>query len=150
MQEALKKLVANFLLWLIFILSFVVYYAIKNDLGINGVIPNSELYKYLNYEVLFIQIISAFILFGLFSLVTHKSKTKKDISNGKHFMDLALSEWASVLFNFGSLCLSVSALTQNWWLLIVVMILYGFGLLVYPKGTALTRHRSNRTINDAA
>ncbi|WP_444898816.1 hypothetical protein ACJJIX_13145 [Microbulbifer sp. VAAC004] len=133
MKQAFKKLISNLLLWGIFIISSVVYYAIRNNLDWNGAIPNSELTKFISYEVVIIQVLSAFILFGGFALFTHKAKSESDTNRGKGFMDIALGEWSSILFNFGSLNLAVGYFIKDGASIIVALVCYGIGLLVYPN-----------------
>ena len=114
MKEAALKLFSNLVLWAIFILSFIFYFALKNQLSWDGSIPHSEFKRFISYEVVIIQIISAFVLFGFFALFTHKAKNNKDVSHGKNLMDIALGEWSSVLFNFGSLNLMIGFLLREW------------------------------------
>jgi hypothetical protein len=133
MKEAALKLSSNLVLWTIFILSFIFYFALKNDLSWDGVIPNSEFKRLISYEVIIIQVISAFVLFGIFALFTHKAKNNEDVSHGKNLMDIALGEWSSILFNFGSLNLMVGFILREWASLIVAVICYVIGLIVFPK-----------------
>ncbi len=133
MKEVLQKVIANWLLWLIFGLVFVVYYIVKHDLSPTEIIPPRELEKFLPYDILAFQLLAAVVLFALFSFATHKSKSDSDISRGKKFMDISLAEFSGILFNFGSLSFAIAFMAQNWLIAVGTVVSYVIGVLVHPK-----------------
>ena len=133
MKDALQKLLANIMLWFFFIIFFTLFYFIKNDLDWHGVMPQSEFVELISYKAIVIQLISAFVLFGGFALITHKATKEKDIKSGKSFMDVALAEWSSILFNFGSINLSVGLIIKDYISPLIAIACYLFGIYIFPK-----------------
>ena len=137
MENAFRKLMVNFILWGVFLITYIIYYAIKNNLGLNGELPNSEITKFINYEVLIIMVVAAFIIFGLAALFTHKSKKHNEVESGKRIMNIALGEGSSIFFNFGSLNLLVTHFTSTYWPILITVICYIVGLYLYPSDEKL-------------
>ena len=133
MKEVLQKLLANWMLWLIFVLVYVAYYVVKHDLSPTEIIPRSVFEQFLPYDILIFQLVAAALLFTLFSFVTHKSKNENDISRGKKFMDISLAEFSGILFNFGSISFAIAFMAQNWVVAIGTVVSYIIGILVHPK-----------------
>ncbi|MCL1096228.1 hypothetical protein [Shewanella kaireitica] len=127
------KLVANIMLWVIFMVVFLGLYIFKHNLSPSENIPANEVYGLINWTTFWVLVISSFILFTIFSFATHKSDKTDEVERGKKFMDIALAECSGVLFNFGSLVAAVTIFTNNWLYLFVTAITYFIGVFLHPK-----------------
>ena len=128
-----NKLLANIMLWIIFMIVFVGLYIFKHGLEPTQNVPLEEVYGLLNWYSFGILIFSSIILFTIFSFVTHKSHKEAEKERGSKFMDIALSECSGVLFNFGSSVLAITVFTQNWLYLIATVCTYCLGVTIHPK-----------------
>ncbi|BCS50630.1 hypothetical protein JUNP479_3410 [Aeromonas jandaei] len=128
-----RKLFANIMLWVIFMMTFLLYYILKHDLTPTQNVPLTDIYGLINWSSFFILTISSIILFTIFSFVTHKSNKEHDKINGAKYMDIALVECSGVLFNFGSLVLVITIITQEWMYIIATIVTYLLGVLIHPK-----------------
>jgi len=131
---AFQKLASNIMFWLIFIVIFVGMYIYDNDLKLNEVVPSKELVHLADYRILGYQVLSGLFLFSIYALASHKSRTKEDKEKGTLFVDIALNDFAGVLFNFGSLNLSLAIFMQDSSMLVITGVAYIVGLIAYPKG----------------
>lgn len=127
------KLLANIMLWAIFMIMFLLYYILKHDLKPTQNVPLTDIYGLINWSSFFILTVSSIILFSIFSFATHKSNKEHDKVNGAKYMDIALAECSGVLFNFGSLVLVITIFTQEWIYLIATIVTYLLGVLIHPK-----------------
>jgi glucan phosphoethanolaminetransferase (alkaline phosphatase superfamily) len=75
-NDVATKLYTNALLWMVFVIVYFGYYIVSHDLKNGENIPKVEVYGLINWGVFISLLVAAFIVFGMFSMVKHKSRTK--------------------------------------------------------------------------
>jgi divalent metal cation (Fe/Co/Zn/Cd) transporter len=125
---------------MVFVIVYFGYYIVSHDLKNGENIPKVEVYGLINWGVFISLLVAAFIVFGMFSMVKHKSRTKKSAERSHVILDNVLAEFSGVFFNFGSLIGAITLFTNDWWYFAVTATLYLVGFLLHPSPKNITSH----------
>ncbi|HAS6641438.1 TPA: hypothetical protein N2755_001353 [Vibrio parahaemolyticus] len=89
-----------------------------------------ELENLIETKQFILLIMSGFTLYGLLCFAFRKLNTTEELGRARYFQNLALQEWSSVFFNFGSVVAVTGFLTENYWYAIGTLISYIVGFWI--------------------
>jgi len=131
-EKATFQIITNMLLWLAAGLTTLLLFATKTN-SPTAKFPVAEITSFIDGRQFITLFVAGFIVFGMFSLMRHKSIKEEDDKRAKYFAELALDEWASAIINFGSLLFTCIALGATPLYLVAAFCCYLLGYYLKPN-----------------
>ncbi|MEE2025561.1 hypothetical protein [Alkalimonas mucilaginosa] len=124
------KIFINFAFWMSFGIVILVINWAKVDFILDQKPTFPELENLIETKQFILLILSGFTLYGLLCFAFRKLNTPDELERTRYFQNLALQEWSSVFFNFGSIVAVTGFLTENYWYALGTALVYGVGFWI--------------------